>query len=512
MIVVQHALDPADTAEESLKDEVSRKIAELEIESRGPVPEEVRERIASKIQFLRAGQWLKGLKPGLAGADSVPIEILNRLADEYENTIAHVAEINAKGQRRLTEKDAIIIALEDGIKEATEMAATHESLDRLQTEEIEELRAQVSRLEDKLRQDTPVPHQSINNDEDADALAECQKQAGNLQHRLNDANAALKDARSTSSRFYNEIQSLRQQRSEGIARERGLKDEVQRLEALLSRLEEDNKDLVEAVTPRGDVADSDAFRKRIAELESQLNSERARCNDRIKTLESEKAYKASRVEQDRGSPQTSTEELQAHCAELRTERDSYRDRWAQALVAGNPNLLEYWQAVEHTNREINQLHRGIERLCRAVGNHDNVVDVPQALEKVIDQVTGMVSEEKQSLQLTVLNLRFAIMTARLQNETLQHQLDSAQLAKTDDEIKADLRIVDEEEVERRVNLRTETYRDYRLSLLGHIFDAQAEFLALAATSANREAIEVLIDRFLQPTSLPAIQLAQGGQC
>src|SRR5205814_618564 len=108
-------------------------------------------------------------------------------------------EINAKGQRRLAEKDAIIIALEDGIKEATEMAATHESLDRLQTEEIEELRAQVSRLEDKLRQDTPVPHQSINNDEDADALAECQKQAGNLQHRLNDANAALKDARSTSS-------------------------------------------------------------------------------------------------------------------------------------------------------------------------------------------------------------------------------------------------------------------------------------------------------------------------
>ncbi|KAI2623815.1 hypothetical protein GGS21DRAFT_533478 [Xylaria nigripes] len=48
-------------------------------------------------------------------------------------------------------------------------------------------------------------------------------------------------------------------------------------------------------------------------------------------------------------------------------------------------------------------------------------------------------------------------------------------------------------------------------LLTHIFDAQFEFLALAERSDNRDAIEALVDRFLQPTSLPTIQLAQGSR-
>ncbi|KAI1438480.1 hypothetical protein GGR50DRAFT_640168 [Xylaria sp. CBS 124048] len=204
------------------------------------------------------------------------------------------------------------------------------------------------------------------------------------------------------------------------------------------------------------------------------------------------------------------EELQARCAELREARDNYREKWARGVMAGSGGLLEFWDAVENTSREIKQLYQGIDKLSRLLGVADGVMDTPQILERILAQVSDSVEDVKYpSPAIQILGLRVANMAAQTQIATLRVKLEQAQQPKTDAEMQAFLGVVDEEEVERRVSNRTQTYRQHRCQLLRHIFDAQVEFLALARRSGgNRAAIEKLVGQYLEPSSLPMIQPVQ----
>ncbi|KAI1750806.1 hypothetical protein F4782DRAFT_508010 [Xylaria castorea] len=562
----QGLLNLADAIEESVEDEINRKIADLEKARNGPVTDGEKERIANRIRSLREGGWLEGLKLQLAGKDAVPIEYFNRLVADHENTIVKVAQINARADRKVAEKDAQIKALLNDAGKDSNAGDTSLLLNNTILKE---------------------ENQNLKGD-----LEKYQHYGNELQSKLDSAKRDLRTARENSSRFYNDIQSLRQQRTHSLVAERGLKDEIAQLRedkkslnnvlaknkeeqttchAMIKSFDKENKRLKDAAAVQGGPNDSEGLRKRILELETgranckaeverlkrenlNLQAEKSNCNSKVESLEREKkglkdaamlqgepndpeglrqrilelqaelaqrdetikalevelaqARDASSSAQNGAAPQEPRNELQARCAELRNARDLYRNKWARQVVDGNNPLIEFWQAVENTDREIKALYQGIEGLGRVLGLTNVVLDTPQVLDRIITEVTGAVTNEKQTLQLAVLNLRNVNLLARVQIETLERQLDRAQLNRSDDEVRVQLRTVHEEEVERRVSIRTQTYREHRRSIIAHVFNAQAEFLALAETSGDRDAIEALVDRFLQPTALPMIQLAQ----
>ncbi|KAI8954208.1 hypothetical protein F4801DRAFT_533489 [Xylaria longipes] len=610
----QGLLNPADAIEESVEDEIERKIAELKKARDGPVTDKEKERIANKIRTLREGGWLEGLKLQLAGKDAVPIEYFNRLVAEHENTIVKVAQINARADQKVAEKDAQIEALMNGSgkdSNAEDSTLLNNAVLRQDNLNLKgglekclrrgaEMQKEIQRLNTELQQEKSKPHGNV----DAQgALAECNGRVNELQSQLDSAKRDLETARGTASRFYNEMQSHEQQKLDSLQRERGLKDEIKQLtedgksmndilaknkkeqttcRAMVQSLERENKKLKDAAAGQGGPNDSEGFQRRISELEvggakckaevarlkrenSKLQAEISNRDAKVKSLDREnkrlkdaaalqgepndpeglrnrilelqlelaqrdenitaleaelaQARDASSPAQDGTAPQEPINELQARCRELRDARDTYRNKWArQVAVAvaggnagGNAPLIEFWQAVENTDREMKALYQGIERLGRVLGLTNVVLDTPQVLDRIITAVTGSVTNEKETLQLAVLNLRNVNLSARIQIETLERQLDRAQLGRTEDEVRVQLRAVHEDEVERRVSVRTQTYREHRRSILAHVLNARAEFLALADTSASRDAIENLVDRFLQPTSLPMIQLAQGGR-
>ncbi|KAI0453452.1 hypothetical protein F5B21DRAFT_479360 [Xylaria acuta] len=611
----QGLLNPADAIEESVEDEIARKIAELEKARNGPVTDNEKERIANKIRSLREGGWLEGLKLQLAGKDAVPIEYFNRLVAEHEHTIVKVARINARADRKVAERDAQIAALmndngddSNGGDNSTLLngAILKEENQNLKDELARcrqhgtDMEKEIRRLNTELKragveEDIYGASPTISSNDLKGALAKCNGRVTELQSQLVSAKRDLQTARGTASRYYDEIQTHRQQKIDSLQRERGLKDEIVQLRkdnkrlsdmlaknkeeqttchAMIKSLERENKKLKDAAAvqrgPQGGPND-EGLRRRISELEtgqtkcraevdrlkresSKLQAERSNCNTRVESLEKEnralkdaaalqgepndpeglrrriqelqaelaqrdetiraleaelaQARDASTPGQDGAAPQEPRDELRARCAELRNARDMYRNRWARQVVAGNEPLVQFWQAVENTDREMKELYQGIERLGRVLGLTNVALDTPQVLDRIVTDVTGAVTNEKSTLQLAVLNLRNVNLLARIQIETLERQLDRAQLNRSEDEVRIQLGAVNEREVERRVSLRTQTYREHRRSIIAHIFNAQIEFRALAETSGDRIAIEALVERFLQPTSLPMIQLAQ----
>ncbi|KAI0913960.1 hypothetical protein F4823DRAFT_621928 [Ustulina deusta] len=562
----------ADGVDESVEDEIKRKIAELEEAKESPVTHEEKERIANKIRSLREGGWLEGLKFELVGKDAVPIEYFNRLAAEHENTILKVAQMNAK-------KDAQIRALKKGdgrnqnneLKEKLAQCEQHGG----------KLENEIQGLREELQREKSKPQGNANAD---DALSKCNRRVDDLQKQLDSTEANLETARQTLSKRYDELESLRQQRMDGRGREQGLKGDVIKLMAQakgltdkLASLEMENRDLRNTAAAKGQLNDeeTESLQKHIAELEAaranckakvrslekeikdlkELEAGWARCKDKVKSLERENKNLKAALQRDPGDTEGLRRrileleaelakrddtiraleaqlqqardalslgrngdllegpltELQARCKELRDARDTYRNRWARGVVADNPTLVQFWEAVENTNQEINQLYRGIDRLGHVLGLSDDILDTPAVLDKIITQVTASVLDEQQTPQLTVLNLRNANSTAQIRIETLMRELDRAQLSRSEDEIRVQIRAVDEQEVEDRVTARTQTYRNHRRALLAHIFEAQNEFMALAERSADRDAIEALVDRFLQPTTLPRNIVNQLGQ-
>lgn len=563
-------LDARDEVDDSIEDEIQRKISEVEKARDKPLSPEEQERMANSIRSLREGAWLEGLKLELVGKDSVPIEYFNRIVAENEDSIRKVAHINAKAEHELAKKDAQIKDLkmsgDQNNKFQEELIKCEKHRDELETQ-IRKLKVELQQQKSK-QNDTTAAN---------DTLTKYESQVTDLRKKLEAANKDLTTARQTLSKRYEEIESLKKQKANSRGREDSLKEQARELmdenkklndtskqlsaiqkqviqlelervncQAKATSLEEENKRLKSTAPAR---EESEDLRKRIAGLEAGW----AKCKDELKALESEnkslkdasqgssgepsnpgdldtlreqiarleakiatrdKSITTLRTQLEKelaGPPQGTPAELQARCVSLRNARDNYRNRWARGVMANNENLLLFWEAVENTNQEIKKLYEGVSRLGNALGLSGEVLDTPAALDKIIAKVSEEVSgevDEHQTPQLSILHLLNANARAQVQIETLKRELDKAQVGKSEDEIKAQLRIVDEETVEQRVSMRTQTYRQHRGAIIAHIFQAQREFLELADRSVDRDAIEALVDRFLQPLSLPRVQLAQ----
>ncbi|KAI0421348.1 hypothetical protein F5X98DRAFT_390514 [Xylaria grammica] len=598
----QGLVDPANEVDESVEDEIKRKIAELEQEMGGPVTDEEKERIGNKIRSLREGGWLESLKLELVGKDSVPIEYFNRIVAENESSITKVAQIAAKADRKVAQKNALIEDLKNMSRTKSGDDAKYLENEIL-NDEINDLKAKLTKcqkrgsqlerkllgledelqqersksqgLEDELQQEKLKPRESSKDD---DALAKCKSRADDLQRRLDSMQASVMQCRKTASEQYEKAQSLLRQMTDSRRREESLKDEVRNLraqneslseavvpatdlkqldilrkqivrseldrancQAELQSLKNENRDLKNAATVQGQPGDPEGLRKRITELEA----DRENCNDMVRSLreENENLKNIVAVQAEPNDPEglrdrvvdllsevsardenikalealldqtrnaapprwESANELQARCAELRAQRDMYRDRWAQGVVANDAsNLAQFWEAVENTQREFGQLYQGIERLGRILGLTAGVLDTPAILDKIIEQVVSSVIEPKETTQLTILNLRTANSIAQIRIESLLRDVDRAVLSRTKDEVMVAIKSVNEQEVTKRVEDVTQAYRAHRGAILGHIFNARIEFLDLAERSGDRDAIEALVDQFLQATSLPRI--------
>ncbi|KAI1366207.1 hypothetical protein F5Y08DRAFT_351968 [Xylaria arbuscula] len=563
-------LDPRDEVEESVEDEIQRKISELEKAKDGPVAAEEKEKIARKVRFLREGAWLEGLKLELTGRDAVPIEYFNRIVAENEDSIRKVAQINSKAERELAKKDAQIKDLKtssgQSIKLQDELTKSEQRGDALEIE-VRKLKVELDRKNAKPKETAA----------EKDALTKCKRQVAELQKSLKAANGDLVNARDTLSKRHEEVESLKQQKADGREREDGLKAQARDLmnqikertdasnqssalqkqidqskleradcQAKIAALEGENKKLKDAAEAQ---KEPDDLHKRIAELEAGW----AECKDKVKALEDENkslknASQGSSAEPNNtgdlgdlqkqiarlevkimkrdesitalqtqlkhkyaGLPKGSPSELQAHCITLRNSRDTYRNRWARGVTANSANLLMFWEAVESTNLEIKKLYDGVRRLGNALGLTGEVLDTPDAIDKILAKVSEQLSaevDEHGTPQISILHLLTANTNAKVIIETLMRELDKARIGKSPDETKVQLRVVEEETVEQRVSTRTQTYRGHRGSIINHIYQAQSEFLQLADRSADKDAIKALVNRFLQPYSLPRAELAR----
>ncbi|KAI1822096.1 hypothetical protein F4861DRAFT_415793 [Xylaria intraflava] len=457
--------DPRDKPEESVYDEIHRRIEEMEA-IEGSLPEEEKERIARKIGAFREGAWLEGLKLQFSERGFVPGEAFNRLVAEYEATTTKMAEMMASAERRMIEScrgtdntNPIWNRTAEDLAES--LRDSHQRIIDLKNE-MEGDRVRWSQKED-------VSHEWLRSEKNR------------LQAMLDSMSEDLQTSRETASRHYNDLETLRERLGERIQREQRckeeiielrrekkdlrdtvnlqfdtlmdlrrevskLKDEKQR-EAETKSSQKGNRDPGEAPTRKGDSAIPEDVQNLMSEQRVNLKEPTATVS--ALREEPEKARKASEPEQH----ETGTnEELQARCAELREMSDMYRDKWARGVIAGNDNLTQFWTAVENTSREIKQLYQGIEKLSCILGVADGFIHTPGILDKIITEVS-----------------------------------DPARYGPT------------------------QTHRHYRERevLFRHIVNARAGFLALAERSGDGDAIKALVDRFLQPTSLPTTQLAEG---
>ncbi|KAI0431712.1 hypothetical protein F5Y09DRAFT_340411 [Xylaria sp. FL1042] len=473
--------NPADEIDESVEDEIERKIAELEKATGSPVSDEQKERIANKIRSLREGGWLEGLKPLLVGKDSVPIEYFNRLAAEHENTIFKVAQINARADIKVAEKEAQIASLE---KELNSVKKNLKSACRTLYEDVKLLQQQKAKSQ---RIEKGLKDQVIKLIEENEHLNDAAVQSKVLEKENKDLKSSiLVEGQLNDSKN----ETLRKRITE-------LEAWWEECQDIVKSLEKENESLTNAA--QRDADDSDEFRRQIVALRAEISSR----NGTIKTLESQ-LHNSPPPQQDQVITEVSSAVLQARCVELRDERDKYKSLWAGKVVADNATMVQFWNAVETTSQEVKQLYLGIDRLGHVLGLSSQVLDIPSILDKIIEHVVSPGCDENLTPQLSLLHLRNANAIAQIQIETLKRELAKAQMGKSDDEIRAQLRIVDEEELEKRVTARTQSYREQRRAILSHIADAQEEFLTLADRSADKVAIEALVNQFLQLSRLPMI--------
>ncbi|KAI1353519.1 hypothetical protein F5Y01DRAFT_312714 [Xylaria sp. FL0043] len=472
----QGLLNPADAVDESVEDEIKRKTTELEKAKGSPVTDKEKEKISNRIRSLREGAWLESLKFQLVGKDVVPIKYFNRLVAEHEAIILKVAGINSRAERKVAREHAEVVSFKkqlDSAKESLEAACQTISE---RDDEVQLLRQHEA--------DSRSREQGLK-----DQIIQLRMENEDLDNALHQSKASGQYSDPT-----NEI--LRRRIGE-------LEAELEPSKSTAKLLEFENMYLKRASqTHHGD---PNSLQKQIEALQAEISSR----DGAIKTLQSQ-LHDSPPTEQDRIITEEPPTALQARCAELRAARDEYKSLWAGKVVANDATLVQFWEAVEATTQEINQLYRGIDRLGRVLGLTTQVLDTPSVLDKIIAHVVLPGDDENLTPQLSLLHLRNANAIAQIQIEELKRELGKAQLVKSDDEIRAQLRIVDEDELEKRVTIRTQTYRKQRQAILSHIFDAQAKFLALADRSADKAAIEALVDQFLQPTALPGIRSGESG--
>ncbi|KAI1327212.1 hypothetical protein F5Y16DRAFT_399563 [Xylariaceae sp. FL0255] len=452
---------PVDGAsEESIEDEIARTTKRLEDIRNRPLTKEEQDRIADGIHTMRQGGWLAGVKLVLEGQKHVPIEWFNRLVGQHEATIPYLA------QKLSSVTDKTLQDERDALKA-----------------QLNERQQHNKELEDKLKK-AEKENQATTDDK---GLIDCQDQVAKLQAQLAAAHLDLQTARDTASRFYDENENLRQQ----LANQNVVKDEARRLRADNEKGDKEVKRLNDEIQ---------SLKMQLAAAQhNPTNTNSPPAGSGSFTPENGPVAQAN---SDAGL-QARIDELTAQVKVLANQRDYFKDKWVTNFVKDDANLREFYTAVETSRGETRQFYKSLDVLGQALGMADKGLSPAEMLDDILKTVTVSTANHT-TLQLQKMQLKFSLLNAELDNQLLQDQLDAANNAQTDDQIKLALGIVEEEEVERRVAARTQTYKNYQRQLIDHMLNARTAFRDHAESIGFVEgtALNLLVDRFLEVSTLP----------
>ncbi|KAL7623311.1 hypothetical protein AAE478_006992 [Parahypoxylon ruwenzoriense] len=443
------ALADEDGTEETVEEEARRTVADWEKEVGRKATDEERERMMAKVRRIRSGGWLEGAKKDLVGKTTVPISWFNRLVAENERTIGFVSQMMDNNTKAKREKDEMIRKLQDEIQELGDgKSANNEGYDDCQ-ERLDEMTEKATGLQRE--------------------LDECKARGERLQDRIERQDAELRTVHNNVRARSEEIDHLRQQLGESRARERGLRDRI-----------EEQDDTIE------------------------------RCGNDVFELE-QKLEEAESKAKDSGSSERS--DIKPRKADGAKSNDTGEDKEGRMeRVARENGLREFWEVLQSTKNEMGEMQNRLLNFFGDLGFNDKEFSATEALNhltEALDKLPRDVTNVKLAAIRVMGELAHVRMLLGFEKDrvaTLRLQIENR---KTDEEveheIKMQYKIFNEEEIEKRVDERTQMYRMHRRDILDNIFEAYntlAVILMKCPDEATRTAIQDICQRCLSPTSLP----------
>lgn len=552
--------------EDEIEAEAKQVVIEWEIAMGRKATQEERDKVMTKIRRIRAGAWLEGIKKELAGQTTAPIAYFNRLAEENERSIAFVSHrmVGMAHERKKLAEEMRELQDTNG-RLATLLKQREDENFELQDKnyELGENNIKIQQVADRLREDLEKAAKDAKQNEEmaVNALKQCEENRTDLKDentKLAEENAEAKD----------EIERLRAElakakekagKDEEAAndaldgcKEDKLKteDENAKLKEEIKKLKEEEHRLRDELAKAIEKAEKDekASKDKIKDLEEQLQRCRDDLTGAMNDLQDDReAYKKLVYDQD--DLTIKYNHLKIDFDKLKEENDKKdknptpvnHDCWDTAKILKElkeakkkdkdiseeiDNLINSWlrRVADVNDRrefynamdDLQKLFRELQDRIRAIYTRLGFDGTKSTAEQVLTHLEAELDKqprEDMKSRLYTLSLAMELQlehtrlhTEKLRTETLEMQLD---LKKPDEDKAMELRmeygIYEEEELERRVDSRTQTYRVHRQALLGHMFNAANDLKVAAAGcphNATRRRINEICDKNLDPMSLP----------
>ncbi|KAI1142537.1 hypothetical protein F5Y05DRAFT_409687 [Hypoxylon sp. FL0543] len=494
-------LNPEEGIEEDVETEARRRVSEWEKVMGRSATDEERERMMNKIRRLRSGSWLEGARAQLVGKTEVPIAWFNRLVAENESCIAFVAQKMAMFSKQRWESQQKINELRETIKKLEEAkpsdAGCQEELDKMMIEKAE-MQQQIVKLQENLFRGSSGSR-GADNLRERNERVESELRAVYIQRREQDAKISL----------------LENQLKESRDRERAVREHNDKQEMTIAGYVSQIEELQEF---KGDVRETvKALRNEGRMLQKEIDALRAGKGESsgAETTESKSDQPGAEqpVNFDTMKILQELKQTSQNGSELSAEANQLIDKWL-ARVADANNIREFHIAVIELREKMGALQKRVAGLYKNIGAKDG-----ENLEadEIINRIEALLGEQPKNdpLKLSVWSLRqqFEVQLRdrmleleKTKNQTLRLQLETA---KTDDQLEAEMKIrygiFNDAEVERRVDAKTQMFRQQRRDILDNIFGAANTLNGIAAKCPDvptREQIHHVREKYLSPTSLP----------
>ncbi|KAI2605914.1 uncharacterized protein GGS25DRAFT_498593 [Hypoxylon fragiforme] len=482
--------------EEDIESEIAKAIADFEAAKGSAASDEERDRITTTIRSLRESGWLEGAKTQLEGKDSVPIAWFNRVVAENERYITHIAQkMEAQAGERADWVKQLDVATANDEERNRQMTHLEDQVSQIQVNndilqaELDLLRTEKAQLEDDKKElqthlDDCTSHRTRLDSE----ISVAHQQRRDLQDRFDDLTQQLKDSR---------------------GRETALKDQQRTQDQAVSDLQKQVDDLNKKLADHN------------AQLQGTVSSSRTPAAGGGGT----KPKPSPKSSPERKPRKPKAFDIKKLMQEIRDAKAANRDvaDWLDAVfarymgdVADANHLRDFWAAVEAMRRDCGGLQAKIVSLYHKLGFPDDPAR-PLTGEQALDEMIAHVDKQPgDDLRLQVYALKLAgdTQTERMRTRTelvrvntLEMQLD---LAKTTDTLERETRmrygVHNDAEVDRRVDARTQMFRDQRRAILDRVFGASHELHRIAqrttTTPQSRADIEAVRTKYLNAMSLP----------
>ncbi|KAI1088487.1 hypothetical protein F5B19DRAFT_496351 [Rostrohypoxylon terebratum] len=528
--------------EDEIEAEAKQVVEEWEAAIGRKATQEEQDKIMTKIRRIRAGAWLEGIKKELAGKTTVPIAYFNRLAEENERSIAFLSHrmVGMAYERNKIAKE---------VHDLQDKNARLATLLKIEEEEKIEFQDKSTKLADenaKIQQDNNHLRDEL--DKAVQEAKKSEEMAINTLKQLEEANNNLKEENDNLAQYNieaeEEIKLLNIDLIEQAKRdEKAAKGALDDCKQDKFNIEEEKAKVEEEA--RKDEESSD---KNIKSLEEQLNKCREDLAAAMNDLQDDRAamlklsydqdeliinynklkndfdeLKKEKDDKDKNPAQASNcwdtakilkelKEAKEKDEDISQEVQDLIDRWLRRVAEVN-DRREFYNAMEDLQRRFQELQDRIRAIYTLVGFEGDKFTAAEVLDNLEAELK---KQPKNDMKLRLWCLKLAmdvhhetqkLVIEKLRVDDLRMKLD---LSMTDDALSAECMmrygLYEEEEIERRVDSRTQTYRIHRRELLDHLFAAANDLKTAAIRcpdNATRIRINEICEEHLSPLVLPA---------